>query len=122
MTPETLRQRLKRLAGFTDDDFTEAPQGHAVEIGYDHTGTIVLIGKTGALCRATLAFPIGFNISFTGEGEGMMPGMDMTIADQGRRAGGDPVLILEMAQMPGIGQRDWEMAYFCSNVDMTVIY
>lgn len=122
MTGETLRERLKRLTGFTDADFERGPQGFTVEVGEDATGTIVLIGKTGAICRATLAFPIGFNISFTGKPEGLMPGMDMSIADQGRHPGGKPMLILEMASMPGIGQREWAMEYFCSNVDMTVIY
>ena len=119
---ETLRQRLKRLARFTDDDFKTANGMSSVEVGYDHTGTIALIGQTGNLCRATLAFPIGFNVSFTGEAAGAMAGMDMQIADLGRRLGGDPVLVLEMPGMPGLGSRDWELAYFCSNVDMTVIY
>lgn len=121
-TPETLRERLKRLARFTDADFIERPQGYTVDVGEDATGTLVLRGQTGNTCRATLAFPIGFSISFTGKGEGMLTGMDMRIADQGRHPGGPPVLILEMPSMPGIGQRDWEMEYFCSNVDMTVIY
>lgn len=121
-TGETLRERLKRLRGFTDSDFSKGPQGYAVEVGEDANGSIVLIGKTGNICWATLAFPLGYSISFTGKAENLLPGMDMQIADQGRHPGGKPILILEMVNMPSIGQREWTMEYFCSNVDMTVIY
>lgn len=119
---ETLRERLTRLAGFTDADFEQGSQGFEVKVGEDASGTLVVIGKSGKTCRATLAFPIGFNISFTGQAEGLTPGMDMTIADQGRHPGGQPLLILEMTNIPGLGQREWAMTYFCSNVDLTVIY
>lgn len=112
--PETLRARLTRLADFGPHDFVEKNGLYSVAIG-EVDDTLVLIGATGRTCRASLAFPYGYQI-------GLDPEMSlcMEIGLLGLDAG-EPTVVLTLPSMPGAGERRWSLAYFCSNVDNVFI-
>ena len=114
----TLRERLQELAGFTDADFDERDGARAVALVEDPDLGWHLAGLTGRACRPSLAFPIGCTVVVPSADD---LSLEMQVEDSGVNREGYPVLILRLPQVPGLGVREWEMAYFCADVDSVVV-
>ena len=114
----TLRDRLKELAGFTEDDFEPRDGSWAVALVEDPDLGWHLAGLTGRACRPSLAFPLGCTIVVP-SADGST--LEMQVEDSGVNREGYPVLILRLPRVPGLGVREWETAYFCADVDGTVV-
>jgi len=113
----TLRERLKDPAGFIDADFEHRDGLWSVDLVEDPDHGWYLVGKTGRACRSTLAFPVGCSITFLADS----PALDMQIEDSGMNLDGRPVLVLRFPETSGLGLRECDMAYFCDDVDGTIV-
>lgn len=103
---ETLRDRLKRLAGWSDDDFALVNGLPSVPEIADTESGLQLVGATGRTCRVSLAFTIGLRVD---------PGIGIAaeIVDSGVRYG-VPVLVLRLSGLP---DKDWPLGHLCASVD-----